>query len=121
MNNTLTLLQFLHLLIYALLLSCGQFLFKFASLKINTTNLQLFLISTINIYTIIGFLFFCLSAFMWLFILKTTPLSVAYPFMALGFLIVPIGSYFFFNESLSLNYLIGVFLIISGIYLTISN
>ncbi len=119
MINSITIIQFIHLIVYSLLLSCGQFLFKFAALKINTSNLQSFIISTINIYTIVGFMFFCLSAFLWLFILKTTPLSIAYPFMALGFLIVPIGSYFFFNETLSIDYLIGVCLIVTGIYFTL--
>ena len=119
MNNSITIIQFFHLIVYSLLLSCGQFLFKFAAMKINTSNLQSFIISTINIYTIVGFMFFCLSAFLWLFILKTTPLSIAYPFMALGFLIVPIGSYLFFNETLSIDYLIGVCLIVTGIYFTL--
>ena len=119
MNSSITLIQLFHLIIYSLLLSCGQFLFKFSALKIETTNLQVFFQTALNQYTIIGFLAFCLSAVMWLYILKTTPLSTAYPFMALGFLIVPIGSFFFFNESLSINYLIGVSLIVIGIYFTI--
>lgn len=67
--------------------------------------------------------FFILSGFaaaftvalMWMTLINKMPLNVAYPFMSLTFITVPILSSFLFNESLSMNQIIGITLICSGV------
>ena len=53
----------------------------------------------------------------WIWLLRTAPLSRAYPYMALSFVLVPLMSAFFYRESLSLQYVIGVLLLVMGIIL----
>lgn len=61
-----------------------------------------------------------LATLFWIYILKSIPLNQAYSFMALSFVFVAIGSYWFFNEKISLNLILGLILIIVGL-LFISN
>jgi uncharacterized membrane protein len=51
----------------------------------------------------------------WIWLLKTAPLSRAYPYMALSFILVPLMSALFYRESLSVQYLIGIGLVVAGI------
>ena len=55
---------------------------------------------------------------LWVFLLKTVPLSTAYPFVALGFVLVPAAAAMLFDEPLSGRYILGVSCILIGIYLT---
>lgn len=55
----------------------------------------------------------------WVWVLQKLSLGKVYPFMALAFLIVPVASYFVFNERFSLQYFWGVLLIMLGIYFTV--
>jgi uncharacterized membrane protein len=51
----------------------------------------------------------------WIWLLRTAPLSRAYPYMALSFVLVPAMSAVFFREALSAQYMIGIALVIAGI------
>ncbi|MEM6811243.1 MAG: hypothetical protein AAF549_02130 [Pseudomonadota bacterium] len=57
------------------------------------------------------------TTLLWINILQSVPLSIAYPFIALGFIFVPMGAYFIFQEPLSIKYVIGVLLILVAIHL----
>jgi len=48
-------------------------------------------------------------------ILMTVPLSRAYPFVALAFVLVPAAGYLFFHESITLRYALGTALIVIGV------
>jgi len=52
--------------------------------------------------------------------LQRVQLSVAYPFMALGYIVVPLAGYFLLGEAVSLRYAMGVVLILAGLYLAVS-
>ncbi len=52
-----------------------------------------------------------------LFAIKETALSVAYPFMALSFILVPLGSAWLFGDRLTLGQLLGGALIVAGVTL----
>ncbi len=101
------------------MIAIGQILFKLAARKI-PTNLELsnwvgFIFSPIFISSLA---LYGVATFLWIFTLKKTSLSVAYPFMALAFVIVPILSYFFLNEKISTNTMIGTVFIIIGLIIT---
>lgn len=70
-----------------------------------------------NVLLIISSAFFIyfMSSLGWVYILKGLPLTVAYPFLAITFLLVPIAGHFFFNESVNWRHGIAALLIISGI------
>ena len=55
---------------------------------------------------------------LWVAILQKLPLSIAYPFVALSFVVVPLAAALFFHESLSLKTLSGAVLILAGIYVS---
>ena len=54
----------------------------------------------------------------WVWVLQKVNLGKVYPIMALAFVLVPMGSYFIFGERFSLQYVIGVAMIMFGIILT---
>ena len=58
---------------------------------------------------------YVIATLAWIWLLKTTPLSRAYPYMALSFILVPLMSAVFYRESLSLQYLLGIALVVAGI------
>jgi len=66
---------------------------------------------------IIGFILYGLSAIIWLFILKRLPLSVAYPSLSLGYVLLIIVSSRVLNEPITSFKIIGSLLIVFGVYL----
>ena len=56
-----------------------------------------------------------IAALLWVWALQFIPLNRAYPLMGLSFMIVPVGSWFFFGEKLNLAYGVGVLMIAGGI------
>ena len=57
-----------------------------------------------------------LATLMWVWVLKTVPLSSAYSFMALSYVLVPILAVVFLGESLSWKYAAGTALILGGLF-----
>jgi multidrug transporter EmrE-like cation transporter len=57
------------------------------------------------------------SILTWFFALKMTPLNIAYPLQAFGYVIVAILSWVVFQESLSMSQIIALFVIIAGVLL----
>lgn len=98
-------------------LSVGQILFKLSSSFLTKSGslfdakvlLSLFL--ALSLYGI--------TSIAWIWILQKIDLGRIYPIMALAFILVPIGSYFAFDERFSMQYFIGVLLISIGIVITI--
>lgn len=54
----------------------------------------------------------------WLQTLRSLPLSDAYPWTALIYLLTPLISVYYFNEMLGFKYLAGMALVIGGIFLS---
>ena len=51
----------------------------------------------------------------WIWCLQEIPLSRAYLFLSLGYVFIPLMSWFYFGEMISYKYLLSVGLIVSGI------
>ncbi|RJG04657.1 hypothetical protein D3870_00250 [Noviherbaspirillum cavernae] len=58
------------------------------------------------------------SLVFWMLALKRLPLSVAYPWTALVYLLTPIASALVFRDSLSVGYVGGMLCILAGIFFT---
>ena len=52
---------------------------------------------------------------LWVWLLTHIPLSAAYPFVGLSFIVVPVASWWFLGEPLGLRYWTGIGLIVAGV------
>jgi len=68
-----------------------------------------------NPWIISGISFHVLALGIWLFALGRVEVSFAYPFLAVGYILVSILSYFWLGESFNAVKLIGIFVIIIGV------
>ena len=57
------------------------------------------------------------ASIIWLFALRTLPLSQAYSISSLSFVLIPLLAHFFLGEELSRNLLFGTGLVIAGVWL----
>lgn len=94
-------------------ISIGQLLFKKVSIHLNQSD-SLLSFGVLGTFSLAIFIY-GLATLFWIYILKSTPLNQAYSFMALSFVFVSIGGYWFFNENLTHQFLIGLFFIIVGL------
>jgi len=104
-------------LLFTILMTAGQFLFKKAALASQADS---FILSIMNVWMFFAIIFYAVATLLWVWILKHLPLSAAYPFVALAFILVPIGSVYFFDEILSMRYMLGCLLIVGGIILSVT-
>ncbi len=74
-----------------------------------------------NIYVIIGLICAFLAALAWTVAISRTALSVAYPFISLGLVLVLAMSGVFFGETVPLNRWIGVVIVCIGIAIAARN
>jgi drug/metabolite transporter (DMT)-like permease len=70
----------------------------------------------INSFIIAGYSLYILSFFLWMQILKTTPLYIALSGASIIFITIAFGSYFFLGEPLTIKSLIGTILVAIGVY-----
>lgn len=113
----MTAIQIVMCLLVAASMAGGQLLFKLASVAWNRAENAgeplTFLLSP----PLIGALAtYGLSAFAWMFVLRSVPLSRAYVFTLMGAALVPLLAWAVFKEPLTLRYLIGFALILAGLY-----
>jgi drug/metabolite transporter (DMT)-like permease len=100
-NDRLALSQAALLLAYAAGMAGGQLLFKAAA----------------NVYFLAAIVLYVALTVLWVWILTFTPLSRAYPFVALAFAITPLLAGFVFGEAVTARLMIGIGLILGGLLL----
>jgi undecaprenyl phosphate-alpha-L-ara4N flippase subunit ArnE len=110
--------QLLFVLFTIFILSAGQILFKVASVKLDLSYKGLITGLLFNPTLILAVAIYTVATVFWLFILKSMPLNVAYPFTALGFFIVPLLSYYFLGEPLRWTSFAGAGVIMLGVYVS---
>jgi drug/metabolite transporter (DMT)-like permease len=71
----------------------------------------------LNPWVIAGLLSFACSSIFWLVILSRLNLSMVYPMVSLGYVIVAVASIFLFKESVTLVRWIGIIVICFGVFL----
>lgn len=71
----------------------------------------------LNIYFILALFFALIAALAWSLVIQKMNLSLAYPFMALSYVLIIVLSCLIFKESLAVYQIIGALLIIIGIAL----
>lgn len=103
------------LLLTPLLISIGQILFKLTSRRAGELNPAGVLATLFDPYLLTALFIYGIGTVIWVYVLKAVPLTVAYPFMALTFCIVPILAWTMLGESLSIKYATGTLLIVVGL------
>lgn len=117
MSSRLSFLQIAMLLSYAVAMAAGQLLFKAAALRAAADGplTHRILGMLLNGYFATALILYGVLTVLWVWILSFTPLSRAYPFVALAFALTPALGAAFFGEPLSIRVVIGIVLIFCGL------
>jgi multidrug transporter EmrE-like cation transporter len=86
---------------------------RFDFLQTNYLNLA-FTVAK-NPFLILGFFCYGLSILTWMAALSRTEVSFAYPFLSIGYVLVLIFGYYFFNETINIWKIFGIFFILVGV------
>jgi drug/metabolite transporter (DMT)-like permease len=122
MNERLTLSQALLLTIYAVGMAGGQILFKNAALQYgaDASSAPRLIGIVQNGYFITAIVLYAALTLFWVWLLTFTPLSRAYPFVALAFALTPLLAGLLFGETVSARLWLGLALILSGLFFVVS-
>jgi drug/metabolite transporter (DMT)-like permease len=120
-NDRLTLAQVVLLGTYAIGMAAGQVLFKLAAQRFPASAAVGEQLTSLagNTYFLLAFAFYCALAIWWVWILTFTPLSRAYPFVALAFAITPMLGGLLFEEPINLRLGLGIAAIVLGLILVV--
>jgi len=66
---------------------------------------------------ITGLFMYVVSVVVWLLVLSRVQVSFAYPMLSIGYVVNAIAANYFFGEPLTSMRMLGIFIIISGVYL----
>ncbi len=99
-------------------ISIGQLLFKTVGLKMGERGFSvLYTDPSAAMLFLTSLALYGVATFGWIWALRQVPLTTAYLFMSLGFVLVPVMAHFVFGEAVTLRFAAGTLLIISGILL----
>ncbi len=98
-----------------LLIAFGQVLFKITSNTAGDPSLRSLLAMAANPVFIAALALYGFGTLVWIFVLRSVPLTIAYSFMGLTFCFVPLLAQLFFGEPLTLRYALGTVLIFAGL------
>lgn len=106
-------------LLTACSMACGQILFKLGAKNWSGDSLIQWVLSFItNPFLVVAVFLYAFTIIVWVYALRVLPLSIAYPITALSYVIVPVISYFFLHEKITLHTFLGSLLIIVGVVVT---
>lgn len=120
MTERLSLAQIALLVAYAAGMAGGQFLFKLAALRapagamvdrVGALLQDVVFLAALALYAAL--------AFLWVWILTFTPLSRAYPFVAIAFAVTPLLGGLVFGEPLTLRLFVGIAVIFAGLLIVV--
>ena len=117
MSDRLSLAQIVALVAYAGAMVGGQLLFKMAALRAVHEGpfIERAVSVLLNGYFLVALVLYAALAGVWVWILTFTPLSRAYPFVALAFALTPALGGLMFAEPISVRLVIGIALILCGL------
>jgi drug/metabolite transporter (DMT)-like permease len=121
MTDRLSLTQIAILLAYAVGMAGGQLLFKMAAFRFaaDAPVGERMLALLQNGFFLAAMTLYAALAVLWVWVLSFTPLSRAYPFVAVAFAITPILGGLAFAEPVTLRLVGGIVLILCGLVLIV--
>lgn len=73
----------------------------------------------VSLYFWIWFICYVVVTILWLFVLRTIPLSQAFPALGLTFALVPFASHHFLKEKVVFSQWVGIIIIVAGVVLVV--
>lgn len=118
MDATLSSFQIAILVAYAVAMAVGQVLFKTAALRVGAAGSLGERLAALahNGYFAVSVVLYAALTVVWVWILTFTPLSRAYVFVALSFVVTPFFGAALFGEPISVRLVVGIGLIVGGLY-----
>ena len=86
-----------------------------APIKFDQSILKTSLLIILNGYNILGFISYGFSIIIWLWVLAKVDVSFAYPFQALGYILVTILAWMIFNEEINMLRIFALIIISIGL------
>jgi drug/metabolite transporter (DMT)-like permease len=119
MSTSLSVGQIVLLCSYAFGMAAGQMLFKAASFRLPSSGAIVDRAIGLagNGYLLLALALYFGLSLLWVWVLSFTPLSRAYPFVALAFAVTPLLGAWLFAEPISPRLLIGIAVILCGLVL----
>lgn len=103
------------LVVTPVMIATGQVLFKLASERTGSVDLAGLAGLATNPFLLLALVIYGLGTIIWIYLLKSVPLSFAYPFMALTFCLVPLLAWYFLGEPLTMRKGFGTLLVMAGL------
>lgn len=100
-------------IVVVLLMALGQLLFKATALS--WQHHGTLLAPAVAWRLLVALAVYGAATIAWIWVLQRAPLTLAYPVVALTFVLVPLGARWLFGEEVGLRYLLGTGLIVAGI------
>ena len=119
----MTIKEFILVIVPILIGTFGQLFLKKGMIQVggfalrNTNMLHKFIEIFMNPWVLLGFFFYFLSSLLWLIALSRIQLSIAYPMLSLGYILILVASWFLFNEPVTMIRFLGVIVICFGVFL----
>ena len=66
---------------------------------------------------ITGLFMYVISVGVWLLVLSRVQVSLAYPMLSIGYVVNALAAYYFFGEPMTSLRVLGIFIIIAGVYM----
>lgn len=108
------------ILISVLLNASAQLFLKSGAMHLNTIKGHGHLLRTfqalMSLPMFFGFICYGASIILWIYALSKVDVSYAYPFQAIGYVLVTLVAFMAFHEALTPSKLIGILLISSGVF-----
>lgn len=74
-----------------------------------------------NLPIVTGLSMYVVSVGVWLLVLSRVQVSFAYPMLSIGYIVNAVAAYYLFGEPLTSMRVLGIFIIIVGVYLVAQN
>ncbi|MBI3452723.1 MAG: 4-amino-4-deoxy-L-arabinose transferase [Rhodospirillales bacterium] len=70
-----------------------------------------------NLFVLFGLVLYVVSVAVWLLVLSRVEVSYAYPMLSIGYIVNAVAAFYLFNENLTAMRIIGILVVILGVYL----
>lgn len=100
-----------------LFLTLGQICWKLSVRNLTSFNFSNLMNTLFSPYFIVGGFLYVLATVVWVYLLSKMPLSTLYPMQSLAYVFGLLAGYFIFDEFISYQKIIGVVIILIGVYI----
>ncbi len=115
-SSNFKIIPYIILFVSILFSICGQLLMKNAMIHTHEGVLNWEFFQKLSLAITV----YCLGIVNWILALRSVKLSIAYPLTSLNYVGILFGSYYFFNEVITLTRIVGVITIFLGVLLVVN-